>query len=143
MSDNNKPIKRTFFGCSLGETSSKELIKYLTNKKYDFEELCSGDIVITNIEFEGFFCEKIKLFIFNDVICDITVLVGHFEDEYLFKTTYDKLYKRFHKNYSEYFYRETDTGCIYLDDQTLCGFGFEDKKIIFFYTDKYLGQKEQ
>jgi hypothetical protein len=33
------------------------------------------------------------LFVFTDVICDITVLVGQFEDEYLFKTTYDKLYQ--------------------------------------------------
>ena len=60
MSENNKPIKRIFFGCTLTKTSSKELIKYLTNKKYDFEELCSGDIVIRNIEFEALFASKLN-----------------------------------------------------------------------------------
>lgn len=62
------------------KTSSKELIKYLTNKKYDFEELCSGDIVIRNIEFEALFASKLNCLFFTDVICDITVLVGQFED---------------------------------------------------------------
>lgn len=61
MSKKKNPIKCTFFGFTMAETKRNKIIRFLKKNNYDFEETYDYKIIVRNITFEGFHCQKVKL----------------------------------------------------------------------------------
>ena len=72
---------------------------------------------------------------FRDAIWSIDADLGVFEDENLFKSTYDKLSTTFNNKYGDYCIIKDDFGCAYEDENMICEFICRDKQITFSYTD--------
>ena len=134
MSKKRNPIKCTFFGYTLAETKRNKIIRFLKKNNYDFEETYDYKIIVRDITFEGFHCKKVKLDFFRDAIWSIDADLGVFEDENLFKSTYDKLSTTFNNKYGNHCIIKDDYGCAYEDDDMLCDFICRDKHIEFSYT---------
>lgn len=134
MSKKRNPIKCTFFGYTLAETKRNKIIRFLKKNNYDFEETYDYKIIVRDITFEGFHCKKVKLDFFRETIWSIDADLGVFEDENLFKSTYDKLSTTFNNKYGNHCIIKDDYGCAYEDDDMLCDFICRDKHIEFSYT---------
>ena len=134
MSKKRNPIKCTFFGYTLAETKRNKIIRFLKKNNYDFEETYDYKIIVRDITFEGFHCKKVKLDFCRETIWSIDADLGVFEDENLFKSTYDKLRTTFNCKYENYRIINEDTGCAYEDENTLLDFVCRDKQIVFSYT---------
>lgn len=80
----------------MAETKRNKIIRFLKKNNYDFEETYDYKIIVRNIIFEGFHCKKVKLDFFREAIWMIDADLGVFEDENLFKSTYDKLSTTFY-----------------------------------------------
>ena len=136
MSKKKNSIKCTFFGFTMAETKRNKIIRFLKKNNYDFEETYDYKIIVQNITFEGFHCKKVKLDFFREAIWSIDADLGVFEDENLFKSTYDKLSTTFNNKYGNYCIIKDDFGCAYEDEDMICEFICRDKQITFSYTDK-------
>ena len=134
MSKKRNPIKCTFFGYTLAETKRNKIIRFLKKNNYDFEETYDYKIIVRDITFEGFHCKKVKLDFCRETIWSIDADLGVFEDENLFKSTYDKLSTTFNNKYGNHCIIKDDYGCAYEDDDMLCDFICRDKHIEFSYT---------
>lgn len=134
MSKKRNPIKCTFFGYTLAETKRNKIIRFLKKNNYDFEETYDYKIIVRDITFEGFHCKKVKLDFCRETIWSIDADLGVFEDENLFKSTYDKLSTTFNNKYGTHCIIKDDYGCAYEDDDMLCDFICRDKHIEFSYT---------
>ena len=134
MSKKRNPIKCTFFGYTLAETKRNKIIRFLKKNNYDFEETYDYKIIVRDITFEGFHCKKGKLDFCRETIWSIDADLGVFEDENLFKSTYDKLSTTFNNKYRNHCIIKDDYGCAYEDDDMLCDFICRDKHIEFSYT---------
>lgn len=134
MSKKRNPIKCTFFGYTLAETKRNKIIRFLKKNNYDFEETYDYKIIVRDITFEGFHCKKVKLDFCRETIWSIDADLGVFEDENLFKSTYDKLSTIFNNKYGNHCIIKDDYGCAYEDDDMLCDFICRDKHIEFSYT---------
>jgi len=126
MSKKRNPIKCTFFGYTLAETKRNKIIRFLKKNNYK--------IIVRDITFEGFHCKKVKLDFCRETIWSIDADLGVFEDENLFKSTYDKLSTTFNNKYGNHCIIKDDYGCAYEDDDMLCDFICRDKHIEFSYT---------
>jgi hypothetical protein len=135
MSKKKNPIKCTFFGFTMAETKRNKIIRFLKKNNYDFEETYDHKIIVRNITFEGFHCQKVKLDFFRDAIWSIDADLGVFEDENLFKSTYDKLSTTFNNKYGNYCIIKDDLVCVYEDEDMICEFTCRDKQITFSYID--------
>ena len=134
MSKKKNPIKCTFFGFTMAETKRNKIIRFLKKNNYDFEETYDYNIIVRNITFEGFHCKKVKLDFCREAIWRIDADLGVFEDENLFKSTYDKLSTTFNNKYGDYCIIKDDLGCAYEDEDMICEFTCRDKQITFSYT---------
>lgn len=134
MKKKANPIQRKFFFGTIAETTRKKIIRYLKKNNYDFEETYDDKIIVRNITFEGFHCKEVTLSLFREVVYYINADLGVFEDENLFKSTYDKLNTTFNSKYENYCIINEDTGCAYEDENTLLDFVCRDKQIVFSYT---------
>lgn len=134
MSKKRNPIKCTFFGYTLAETKRNKIIRFLKKNNYDFEETYDYKIIVRDITFEGFHCKKVKLDFCRETIWSIDADLGVFEDENLFKSTYDKLSTTFNNKYGNHCIIKDDYGCAYEDDDMLCDFICRDKHIESSYT---------
>lgn len=134
MKEKANPIQRKFFFGTIAETTRKKIIRYLKKNNYDFEETYDDKIIVRNITFEGFHCKEVTLSLFREVVYYINADLGVFEDENLFKSTYDKLNTTFNSKYENYRIINEDTGCAYEDENTLLDFVCRDKQIVFSYT---------
>lgn len=134
MKEKANPIQRKFFFGTIAETTRKKIIRYLKKNNYDFEETYDDKIIVRNITFEGFHCKEVTLSLFREVVYYINADLGVFEDENLFKSTYDKLNTTFNSKYENYCIINEDTGCAYEDENTLLDFVCRDKQIEFSYT---------
>lgn len=72
---------------------------------------------------------------FRDAIWSIDADLGVFEDENLFKSTYDKLSTTFNNKYGNYCIIKDDLVCVYEDEDMICEFTCRDKQITFSYID--------
>ena len=134
MKEKANPIQRKFFFGTIAETTRKKIIRYLKKNNYDFEETYDYKIIVRDITFEGFHCKKVKLDFCRETIWSIDADLGVFEDENLFKSTYDKLSTTFNNKYGNHCIIKDDYGCAYEDDDMLCDFICRDKHIEFSYT---------
>lgn len=134
MKEKANPIQRKFFFGTIAETTRKKIIRYLKKNNYDFEETYDDKIIVRNITFEGFHCKEVTLSLFREVVYYINADLGVFEDENLFKSTYDKLNTTFNSKYENYCIISDGAGCAYEDENTLLDFVCRDKQIVFSYT---------
>lgn len=138
-------IQRTFLGCTLAETSFRDVERVMTLKGYEMNSN-SDCIVAHDVKFAGYKCKSIHFNFYKNVLYQVAIIFESSYNESTLLETLGILADKLDDKYSSFKTYEVDDAKVYEDDKTrlVLSIAGDNKKFLFMsYRDNSLyGQKE-